>query len=298
MLVNGSGLKESVKGGSRRDFLRKMAFGVAAATGASSLQTSATAFASSDAHGGRHGSSLAGSFQGAFKEAPMLADLVKAGKLPSVDQRIPSNPRVIKPLEAVGKYGGTWHRAYRGPSDRVGPSKLVEEMLIDWDAPDTKTIGLVANLVEKWEQNADASEYVFTLRQGLKWSDGAPVTTDDVMFWYEDINQNKDIRPNADPLIRQKVGAEYKLATIVAVDATTFKVTYAAPNPLLPIAIAKTGGFPNPPAFLAPSHYLKKFHPKYASVDDLTKIATEKNLPAWQALWGDAGNMEGAIAFW
>lgn len=298
MLVNDSGVKDSVKGGSRRDFLRKMAFGVAAATGASSLQASATAFASSDAHGGSQGSPLTGSFQGAFKEAPMLADLVKAGKLPSVDQRIPSNPRVIKPLEAVGKYGGTWHRAYRGPSDRVGPSKIVEEMLIDWDAPDTKTIGLVANLVEKWEQNADASEYVFTLRQGLKWSDGAPVTTDDVMFWYEDINQNKDIRPNADPLIRQKVGAEYKLATIVAVDATTFKVTYAAPNPLLPIAIAKTGGFPNPPAFLAPSHYLKKFHPKYASVDELTKIATEKNLPAWQALWGDAGNMEGAIAFW
>ncbi|NDF95902.1 MAG: hypothetical protein EB107_08720, partial [Proteobacteria bacterium] len=43
---------------------------------------------------------------------------------------------------------------------------------------------------------------------------------------------------------------------------------------------------------------LKVLHPKYASVDDLTKIATEKNLPAWQALWGDAGNMEGAIAFW
>jgi hypothetical protein len=120
MLVNDSGLKDSVKGGSRRDFLRKMAFGVAAATGASSFQASATAFASSDAHGGSQGSSLTGSFQGAFKEAPMLADLVKAGKLPSVDQRIPSNPRVIKPLEAVGKYGGIWHRAYRGPSDRVG----------------------------------------------------------------------------------------------------------------------------------------------------------------------------------
>ena len=65
----------------------------------------------------------------------VLADQVKAGKLPPVEKRLPENPRVLKPLEAVGKFGGTWRRAYRGPSDRVGPSKLVEEMLVDWEAP-------------------------------------------------------------------------------------------------------------------------------------------------------------------
>src|SRR5438067_12835524 len=53
-----------------------------------------------------------------FKEAPMLADLVKAGKLPPVEQRLPSSPRVLKPLESVGQYGGVWHRAYSGLSDR------------------------------------------------------------------------------------------------------------------------------------------------------------------------------------
>jgi len=42
-----------------------------------------------------------------FKEAPMLADLVKQGKLPPVDQRLPANPRVVTPLEEVGQYGGT-----------------------------------------------------------------------------------------------------------------------------------------------------------------------------------------------
>src|SRR5437764_197676 len=34
-----------------------------------------------------------------YKESPDLAELVKAGKLPPVDQRLPTNPRVIKPLE-------------------------------------------------------------------------------------------------------------------------------------------------------------------------------------------------------
>ena len=30
-----------------------------------------------------------------YKEAPMLAELVKAGKLPPVDQRLPENPLVV-----------------------------------------------------------------------------------------------------------------------------------------------------------------------------------------------------------
>jgi peptide/nickel transport system substrate-binding protein len=52
-----------------------------------------------------------------FGEAPALAELVKAGKLPSVDKRIPQEPMVIKPLRSVGKYGGTWRRGFLGPGD-------------------------------------------------------------------------------------------------------------------------------------------------------------------------------------
>ena len=287
--------QSAARGHARREALRRFAFGAAALATSASVPASAFAASAGDTPGQTAASA---NFQGSYKESPLLADQVKAGKLPPVEKRLPENPRVIKPLEATGKYGGTWRRAYRGPSDRVGPTKLVEEMLIDWDAPSPDKIGLIANLVEKWEQNADASEYVFTLRKGVKWSDGSPVSTADVSFWFEDIQQNKDIRPTPVDLIRQKVGAEYKVASLSVVDDITFKVTYAAPNPLLPISIAKVGGFPNPPAFLAPSAYLKKFHPKYTPEADIVKVATEKNLPAWQALWGDAGNLEGAIAFW
>ena len=73
------------------------------------------------------GSSLIGKLEGptivldaktfpkAFKEAPILAAQVKAGKLPPVAQRLPSEPLVLKPLESTGKYGGTWRRAFIGP---------------------------------------------------------------------------------------------------------------------------------------------------------------------------------------
>src|SRR5512139_3284903 len=52
-----------------------------------------------------------------FSEAPMLAELVKAGKLPPVVQRIPSEPMVVKPLHGIGKYGGSWRRGFTGPGD-------------------------------------------------------------------------------------------------------------------------------------------------------------------------------------
>jgi hypothetical protein len=47
-----------------------------------------------------------------FAEAPMLAELVKAGKLPPVEQRVPAEPLVWQPLNEIGKYGGTWRRAF------------------------------------------------------------------------------------------------------------------------------------------------------------------------------------------
>jgi len=42
-------------------------------------------------------------FPKTFKEAPQLAELVKAGKLPSVKERIGEDPLVIKPVHEIGR---------------------------------------------------------------------------------------------------------------------------------------------------------------------------------------------------
>lgn len=236
---------------------------------------------------------------GKFKEAPMLADLVKAGKLPAVEQRVPSNPRVLKPLEEVGQYGGTWRGAYRGLSDRVGPTKQLEEMFIEWDAPDPNTVKLIANVCEKWEQNADASEFTFYLRKGMKWSDGSELSTDDVKFTVEDVNFFKDISPTPKYYLRQLINGEVKTATVTIVDKTTFKVKYVAPFPLLPLQMAKLGGGAvSQPGFVMPSAYLKKFHPKYASAADLAAAVAKFKVQTPADLWGKAGDLEGPAVFW
>ena len=41
---------------------------------------------------------------------------------------------------------------------------------------------IVPSLAERWEIDDDGLRYRFTLREGLRWSDGAPLTAPDVEF--------------------------------------------------------------------------------------------------------------------
>jgi len=64
-----------------------------------------------------------------YSEAPMLAEMVAAGDLPPVDERLPASPAVLEAVEQVGKYGGTIRRGFKGVSDRWGPTKMQNESL-------------------------------------------------------------------------------------------------------------------------------------------------------------------------
>ncbi len=126
-----------------------------------------------------------------YKEAPVLADLVKAGKLPPVDQRLPENPLVV-PADEIGQYGGVWRRGFLGPSDFNGVNRVIYDVLARF-GPDGATIEM--KLAESVTPSADFKTWTVKLRKGIKWSDGSPFTTDDIMYWYKDVLQNKDLVP-------------------------------------------------------------------------------------------------------
>ena len=67
--------------------------------------------------------------QSKYKESPALAEQVKAGKLPPVDQRLPGDPLVIPVVERVGQYGGVWRRAFLGPADANNYIRVVYDAL-------------------------------------------------------------------------------------------------------------------------------------------------------------------------
>lgn len=125
-----------------------------------------------------------------FNESPQLAELVRQGKLPPLEKRLPENPVVVEPIEEIGKYGGTWKFAILGPGDITVYAPMFAESLVKWNRTGN---GIVPNVAEKWEIKRAYREFVFYLRKGLKWSDGQPLTADDILFWYEDILQNKEL---------------------------------------------------------------------------------------------------------
>ena len=71
-----------------------------------------------------------------FSEAPMLAEMVAAGDLPPVAERLPDpeDIYVIKPLNEIGKYGGTWRRGFTGPADGENLMRInSSSRLLTWD---------------------------------------------------------------------------------------------------------------------------------------------------------------------
>src|SRR3981081_3475897 len=150
-----------------------------------------------------------------FGEAPELAELVKAGKLAPEDKSMPQEPMVIKPLRSVGKYGGTWRRGFLGPGDSENGNRVrSSDTLLFWDVTRTKH---APGAAKGFEISADGKRTTLFLRKGMKWSDGAPFTADDFMFWYEDMYQNKDLIKSPAP----ELSANGKPGRIIKVDETT-----------------------------------------------------------------------------
>src|SRR5436189_498359 len=202
------------RGLSRRDFLRVGTGGLLGAAGLSLLAacapaappppgaptsapaagaTAAPAAAATAAPAAKPGANLIGKLEGptvitdpaqfpkSFKEAPMLADLVKAGKLPPLEQRLPQDPLVIKPLNETGKYGGTWRRGFTGPGDQWNGfrSGSGPDHLLFWDYTGEN---IVPNVARGYELRDGGKVTRVQLRRGMKWSDGTPFTANDFVF--------------------------------------------------------------------------------------------------------------------
>ncbi|OUL17971.1 ABC transporter substrate-binding protein [Nostoc sp. 106C] len=103
-------------------------------------------------------------------------------------------------------------------------------------------------LAESWQISDDKLKIVFTLRENLKWSDGQPLTVDDVVFTYNDIYLNEAIPTDARDGMR--IGESRKLPTVRKVDNR--RVEFAVPEPFAPFLRSATG-YP-----ILPAHALRE----------------------------------------
>jgi peptide/nickel transport system substrate-binding protein len=107
-------------------------------------------------------------------------------------------------------------------------------------------------LAESWNFSEDKKRIVFTLREGLKWSDGQPLTTDDIIFTYEELVFNKQI-PNQfkDYLKIGESGAFPKLRKI-----DDRRVEFILPEPFAPFL--RTTAAPTDAVAILPKHILSE----------------------------------------
>jgi peptide/nickel transport system substrate-binding protein len=211
-----------------------------------------------------------------YKESPMWADLVKAGKLPPLAERLPEEPMVIKPVESVGKYGGVWHRFATAPGDNQMTGRNTYELLLRFDVLGAE---LIPNVVKSYQVSADGTTFTFNLRKGMKWSNGDPHTADDYVFWYEDMLLNKELSPSFPAWL--KSGGEN--GKIEKVSDYVMKFTFAKPYGLFIPSLASQIGSAFHPGF--PSKYLKQFHQKYVDAAKLDAMVKEAKVEKWIQLF-------------
>jgi peptide/nickel transport system substrate-binding protein len=210
-------------------------------------------------------------------EPPFLADRVAAGELPPVDERLPESPVLVGGRDAVGVYGGEVRMQHFDPVWFVSNYDLNAERCLHYSDIDMRTI--VGNIFEGWEVTPDGKEYTIQMRKGMKWSDGEPVTSEDVRFFYEDFWTNTDL--NGSPPWQFRFGGENMVLEVI--DDYTFKITHSAPFGNFPAHLTRFE--PNNwPSIITPSHYMKQFHPKYTDQAELEAEAAELGLEGWVAL--------------
>ena len=214
-------------------------------------------------------------------ETPMLQEDVNAKKLPPVKQRLPDNPLVVTmdgKTSEIGHHGGTLNML-------IGRARDVRMLvvhgyarLIGYD----RNLQMAPDILESMDVKEDRI-YTLKLRKGHKWSDGAPFTSDDFRYFWEDVANDKDLSPAGPPA---ELLVDGKPPLVEYPDKTTVRYTWLKPNAEF---LPRMAGA-SPLFIFRPAHYLKQFHKKYTP----KVIDIEKNDPGkrtWAAIHNREDNM-------
>jgi peptide/nickel transport system substrate-binding protein len=112
---------------------------------------------------------------------------------------------------------------------------------------DTPSQEITPGLAESWTNATDNKTWTFKLRKNLRWSDGEPLTADDVVFTWNDVIYNTNI----DNVTRDAFIIDGKKFTVTKVDDLTIQVV--TPEIYAPFLLNVGAGVP-----ILPKHVLAK----------------------------------------
>ncbi len=197
-----------------------------------------------------------------YGEAPELADRVARGELPPVAARLPEAPLVVRPYESVGRYGGTL---------RVDAYQWRGYLHHGLFRRNSEGDEIIPDLSEGYAYSADYRSLTIHLRRGMRWSDGAPFTVEDILFVWEDEIWNPALTPV--PPYSDKDRPQY-----VAVDDYTLRIDFSRPRPDWMAAMSHPFSL-SQGVFFNPKHHLKRWHAAYNP--DADELARSEGFGDW-----------------
>ena len=194
-----------------------------------------------------------------FKESPQSAALVRSGDILPVEERLPVHEDiwVIAPYDEIGVYGGTM----RITTHHV---KTLDHLAVTSLVNGDPTGASEPRIIKGWEVSDDGRKYTFTNRRGARWSDGYPMTIEDVRFAMEDLMYNEELNTTLPAELKSQITGNP--ARFAVVDDVTWTIEFD--DPYFDLASSrhmwgssKTRGCPR--CYYAPSHIYKRYHVKY-----------------------------------
>merc|ERR1712167_245193 len=125
-----------------------------------------------------------------YKEPDILQKAVNEGSLPKISERLPKDPKIIS-IGSIGKYGGRLKSFVPGPTAESPETDWLRRNYLAEYSYDLKKIE--PEIAKSWQLSNDSKALRVKLREGMKWSDGAELTTKDVEFYYKSFLLNKKL---------------------------------------------------------------------------------------------------------
>jgi peptide/nickel transport system substrate-binding protein len=138
---------------------------------------------------------------------------------------------VYKPV--VGRYGGQRTITSFSPpktlnvylAAETSSTDVLGQMYVGLLYTDPFTTEVKPELAESWEILPDKMTYIVKMKKGTVWSDGQPITADDVVFTFNDVINNPDIPTNS----RDGMLVDNKFPKVEKIDDYTVKFVTAKP---------------------------------------------------------------------
>jgi len=136
--------------------------------------------------------------------------------------------------------------------DTAWEIEIVNDLFLGLTTPDARAEP-VPGAAESWTTSADGLIWTFTLRAGLRWSDGTPLTAEDFVYAFRRLLDPKTAAKYASIQYVIKNAAAVNSGKLPvgrlgvrAPDARTFEITLESPTPFLPGLLTHITALPVP----------------------------------------------------